>query len=61
MKYEIFHEHKVWHKGEVQRITVFRLQTASTEFSRLMRQPGTLYVKLFENNKLIAQFCANGI
>lgn len=61
MKYEIFYQCKVWKKNEVKRIETFRLHTASTEFARLIRLPGVIYVKLFEDKKMIAHFDADGL
>lgn len=61
MKYEIFYQCKVWKKDEVQRIEAFKLHTASTEFARLIRLPGVIYAKLFQDKKLIAHFVADGL
>lgn len=61
MKYELFYQHKVWHKDQVQKIEVFKLHTASTEFSRLMRLPGVLYVRMFEDKKLVAEYREGGL
>ena len=61
MKYVILYQCKVWHAGEVQRIEIFNLLSASSEFGRLIRLPGVIYAKLFQDNKLIANFVADGL
>lgn len=61
MKYEIFYQCKVWNKDEVQRIEIFNLLSASSEFGRLIRMPGVIYAKLFEDKKMIAHFVADGL
>lgn len=61
MKYELFYQHKVWRKDQIQKIEVFKLHTASTEFARLMRLPGVLYVRMFEDKKLVAEYRKEGL
>lgn len=61
MKYEIFYQCKVWKKDEVQQVEFFNLLCASSEFGKLIRTPGVIYAKLFEDKKLIAHFVADGL
>ena len=58
-KYEIVYQCKVWKKDECQRIETFNLFVASFEFGRLIRTPGIIYAKLFEDNKMVAHFVAS--
>ena len=61
MKYEISYECEVWKKNEVQHIEAFNLHFASSEFARLVRLPGVIYAKLFQDSKLIAYYVASGL
>lgn len=61
MKYVIIYQCKVWHAGKVQRIEDFKLHTALAEFARLIRLPGVIYAKLFQDKKLIANYVADDL
>lgn len=61
MKWEIFYECSVWKKNKVQNIEAFDLHLATSEFARIIRLPGVIYAKLFQDGNLIAYYVASGI